>query len=157
MIVQSIVFRKLIVSVNHRMDFPKLQFENRLSYVAQVLISRKFSEKLSLEIAPSAVTERADVVLPVAAVTEKSGSFLNWTSSARAFDAAVADSLNRSDVRILSMIADALGKTISLGTVSAAAREIASLGPCDGARAPFTATPARGAAPRASRAGPRSP
>jgi len=96
--------------------------------------------------APSAVTERADVVLPVAAVTEKSGSFLNWTGSARAFDAAVADSLNRSDVRILSMIADALGKTISLGTVSAAAREIASLGPWDGARAPFTATPARSAA-----------
>jgi NADH-quinone oxidoreductase subunit G len=84
--------------------------------------------------------------LPVAAVTEKSGSFLNWTGSARAFDAAVADSLNRSDVRILSMIADALGKTISLGTVSAAAREIASIGPWDGARAPFTATPARSAA-----------
>ena len=38
-------------------DFPKLQFENRLSYVAQVLISRKFSEKLSLEIAPSVFHE----------------------------------------------------------------------------------------------------
>lgn len=34
-------------------DYPNLKFENRLSYVAQVLISRKFSEKLSLEIAPS--------------------------------------------------------------------------------------------------------
>jgi len=109
---------------------------------AETLSALKKAFVVSLEIASSAVTERADVVLPVAAVTEKSGSFLNWTASARAFDAAVADSLNRSDVRILSMIADALGKTISLGTVSAAAREIASLGPWDGARATFTATAA---------------
>lgn len=38
-------------------NYPKLQFENRLSYVTQVLISRKFSEKLSLEIAPSVFHE----------------------------------------------------------------------------------------------------
>ena len=109
---------------------------------AEALSALKKAFVVSLEISSSAVTERADVVLPVAAVTEKSGSFLNWTAGARAFDAAVADSLNRSDVRILSMIADALGKSISLGTVSAAAREIASLGPWDGARATFTATAA---------------
>jgi len=34
-------------------DFPKLTFENRLSYVTQILVSRKFNEKLSLEIAPT--------------------------------------------------------------------------------------------------------
>lgn len=34
-------------------DYPKLKFENRLSYVAQVLISRKFSEKFSLQLAPT--------------------------------------------------------------------------------------------------------
>jgi hypothetical protein len=34
-------------------DYPNLTFENRLSYVTQLLISRKFSEKLSLQIAPS--------------------------------------------------------------------------------------------------------
>ncbi len=34
-------------------DYPKLKFENRLSYIAQVLISRKFSEKLSLQLAPT--------------------------------------------------------------------------------------------------------
>lgn len=34
-------------------DYPKLKFENRLSYVTQLLISRKFSEKLSLELAPT--------------------------------------------------------------------------------------------------------
>lgn len=34
-------------------DFPKLTFENRLSYVTQILVSRKFNDKLSLEIAPT--------------------------------------------------------------------------------------------------------
>jgi NADH-quinone oxidoreductase subunit G len=111
----------------------------------ETLSALKKAFVVSLEIAPSAVTQSADVVLPVAAVTEKSGSFLNWTGSARAFDAAVADSLNRSDVRILSMIADALGKTISLGTVSATSREIASLGLWDGARSTFSPTPASNA------------
>lgn len=38
-------------------DYPNLKFENRLSYVAQVLISRKFSDKLSLEIVPSVFHE----------------------------------------------------------------------------------------------------
>ena len=89
---------------------------------------------VSLEIAPSAVTARANVILPVAAVTEKSGSFLNWEGRPRKFDAAVADTHNRSDLRILSMIADEMGRTISLATVTAAAKEIASLGRWDGAK-----------------------
>lgn len=33
---------------------------------------------VSLEQRPSAVTDRADVVLPVAAVAEKSGTFVDW-------------------------------------------------------------------------------
>lgn len=89
---------------------------------------------VSLEIASSAVTQHADVVLPVAAVTEKSGSFLNWEGRPRSFDAAVQDSLNRSDLRILSMIAQEMGTSINLGTVSAAIKEIASLGKWEGAR-----------------------
>jgi NADH-quinone oxidoreductase subunit G len=82
---------------------------------------------VSLEIAPSAVTSRADVVLPVAAITEKSGSFLNWEGRARSFDSAVNDSLNRSDLRILSMIAEEMGTSLNLGTVTAATREIAAI------------------------------
>lgn len=89
---------------------------------------------VSLEIASSAVTQHADVVLPVAAITEKSGSFLNWEGRPRSFDAAVQDSLNRSDLRILSMIAQEMGTSINLGTVSAAIKEIASLGKWEGAR-----------------------
>ena len=92
---------------------------------------------VSLEIATSAVTDRANVVLPVAAVTEKSGSFFNWEGRARSFDAAVSDSLNRSDLRILSMIAEEMGISINLGTVTAATKEIASLGNWDGARTSF--------------------
>jgi NADH-quinone oxidoreductase subunit G len=115
----------------------------------KVLDVMKSAFVVSLEIAESSITSIADVVLPVAAVTEKSGSFLNWEGRARAFDAAVADSLNRSDLRILSALADAMGSSISLGTVSAAAREIAELGKWDGARVPFTPV-AAGSAPAAS-------
>ena len=101
---------------------------------AQMLAALDKAFVVSLEIAPSAVTARANVILPVAAVTEKSGAFLNWEGRPRKFDAAVADTHNRSDLRILSMIADEMGRTISLATVTAAAKEIASLGRWDGAK-----------------------
>ncbi len=54
-------------------DFPKLTFQNRLSYVQQLLISRKFSEKFSFQLAPSVfhfntlpdiISENGDVILP---------------------------------------------------------------------------------------------
>jgi NADH-quinone oxidoreductase subunit G len=89
---------------------------------------------VSLEIAPSAVTQRANVILPVAAVTEKSGSFLNWEGRPRSFDSAVNDSLNRSDLRILSMIAEEMGTPLNLGTVTAAIKEIASITTWQGVR-----------------------
>jgi len=34
-------------------DYPKIEFSDRLTYVNQLLISRKFSDKLSLELVPS--------------------------------------------------------------------------------------------------------
>jgi len=83
---------------------------------------------VSLEIRQSAVTQIADVVLPVAAVVEKSGTFINWESRARFFEAAVPDSLTRSDVRILSMLADEMESSINLPTVSSARDEFNSLG-----------------------------
>ena len=82
---------------------------------------------VSLEIRKSAITEIANVVLPVAAVVEKSGSFVNWEGRARSFEAAI-DSLNRSDLRILSMLADEMGTPIKLPTVAAAASEFSSIG-----------------------------
>ncbi len=44
---------------------------------------------VSLELRPSEVTELADVVLPVAAVAEKAGTFLNWEGRVRFFEAAL--------------------------------------------------------------------
>jgi NADH-quinone oxidoreductase subunit G len=95
---------------------------------------------VSLEITHSSVTAVADVVLPVAAVIEKSGSFQDWQGSTRTFDKAIADSLSRSDVRILSMIADEMGTPINLPTVAATAREIAALGNWDGKQIAFEKT-----------------
>ena len=95
---------------------------------------------VSLEITHSSVTAVADVVLPVAAVIEKSGSFQDWQGSTRNFEKAIADSLSRSDVRILSMIADEMGSPINLPTVAATAREIAALGNWDGQAVSFNKT-----------------
>ena len=105
----------------------------------QALTALEKAFVVSLEIAPSEVTLRADVVLPVAAITEKSGSFLNWEGRARVFDCAVGDSLNRSDLRILSMIAQEMGHSLNLGTVTAASKEIATLGSWKGERTSMSA------------------
>jgi NADH-quinone oxidoreductase subunit G len=96
---------------------------------------------VSLEIRKSAITEIANVVLPVAAVVEKSGTFINWEGRARSFDVAIQDSLTRSDVRVLSMLADQMGTPINLPTVAAAATEFKSLGGWE-ERVKFNPTPA---------------
>ncbi len=101
-----------------------------ISADAKLSLSKKFV--VSLEIRESDITDIAQVVLPVAAVVEKSGSFKDWQGKVREFEAAV-ESLNRSDVRILSMLADEMGKSINLPSVSAARKEIASLGNWEGA------------------------
>ncbi|MFV7235845.1 MULTISPECIES: DUF5777 family beta-barrel protein [Flavobacterium] len=56
-----------------KVNYPLIQFENRLTYVTQLLISRKVTEKLSLEIAPTyfhenivrdILDENKEVILP---------------------------------------------------------------------------------------------
>ena len=103
-----------------------------ISSDAKVKLAKKFI--VSLEIRQSDITEIASVVLPVAAVVEKSGSFMDWQGKVRKFDAAVEQSLNRSDVRILSMLADEIGKPINLPTVKSAQSELSSLGNWDGSK-----------------------
>ena len=95
---------------------------------------------VSLEIRESAITELANVVLPVAAVVEKSGTFINWEGRPRSFEAALSESLTRSDLRILSMLADEMGTPINLPTVAAAAKELSAIGAWD-ARAEFNSVP----------------
>ena len=84
---------------------------------------------VSLEQRPSEVTERADVVLPVAAVAEKSGTFLNWEGRARMFEAAIKPDQATTrhqlpDARVLTMLADALDVALGLADVRAARREL---------------------------------
>ncbi|GAA2969863.1 MULTISPECIES: NADH-quinone oxidoreductase subunit G [Streptomyces] len=95
---------------------------------------------VSLELRPSAVTERADVVLPVAAVAEKSGTFLNWEGRARMFEAALKPeqlprTLCPTDGRVLHMLADALDVHLGLPDLRAARRELDRLGGWQGSYA----------------------
>ena len=108
-----------------------------ISAEAKLSLSKKFV--VSLEIRESDITDIAQVVLPVAAVVEKSGSFMDWQGKSRKFDSAV-ESLNRSDVRILSMLADEIGKPINLPTVSAARKEFEAIGNWDGAKPSMKST-----------------
>jgi NADH-quinone oxidoreductase subunit G len=89
---------------------------------------------VSLEVRHSAVTERADVVLPVAPVAEKAGSFLNWEGRTRTFEQVLLESNAMSDMRVLSMLSEAMGTPIRLGTVEEARRELAEFGPWSGSR-----------------------
>lgn len=104
---------------------------------------------VSLELRPSQVTERADVVLPVAAVVEKAGTFLNWEGRARPFEAALKpDQMTRRhllpDARVLHMLADALDAHLGLPDVHAVRREMARLGGWDG---PWAGEPVESGSP----------
>lgn len=89
---------------------------------------------VSLEIRPSAVTERADVVLPVAAHADKGGTFVDWEGRPRLFDAAL-DTNFVSDYRALDMLADEMGEFLGTRTLREVRTEMAELGPWSGARA----------------------
>ncbi|MGW0969739.1 NADH-quinone oxidoreductase subunit G [Streptomyces sp. NPDC002516] len=95
---------------------------------------------VSLELRPSEVTEHADVVLPVAAVAEKAGSFLNWEGRVRSFEAALKpDQMTRSlapgDARVLQMLADAMDVHLGLPDLRTTRVELDRLGAWDGPRA----------------------
>ncbi|MGW7327418.1 NADH-quinone oxidoreductase subunit G [Streptomyces sp. NPDC054840] len=95
---------------------------------------------VSLELRPGEVTEHADVVLPVAAVAEKAGAFINWEGRVRPFEAALKpDQMTRrlapADARVLHMLADAADRPIALPDVHAVRREIDRLGRWAGERA----------------------
>ncbi|MEU0396353.1 NADH-quinone oxidoreductase subunit G [Streptomyces sp. NPDC006208] len=95
---------------------------------------------VSLELRPSEVTERADVVFPVAAVAEKPGTFLNWEGRARLFEAALKPEqmtrrLAPADARVLHMLADALDVAFGLPDLKAVRAEMDRLGQWDGPRA----------------------
>ncbi|GAA2266284.1 NADH-quinone oxidoreductase subunit G [Streptomyces ruber] len=95
---------------------------------------------VSLELRPSEVTEHADVVLPVAAVAEKAGAFLNWEGRVRPFEAALKpDQMTRrlapTDGRVLQMLADAMDVHLGLPDLRTTRAELDRLGAWDGPRA----------------------
>jgi NADH-quinone oxidoreductase subunit G len=88
---------------------------------------------VSLENHHSAVTALADVVLPVAAVTEKAGTFLDWEGRPRPFGQVFRDALTMTDARVLAMIAEAMDVPLPADVTSIRA-ELGGLGPWTGDR-----------------------
>ena len=91
---------------------------------------------VSLETRASLVTERADVVLPVSLMAERSGTFVDWEGRRRSFPAVLDAPNSMSDLRVLAALADALGKPLGFRTPSAALAELDELGPWEGVPAP---------------------
>ena len=81
---------------------------------------------VSLELRHSAVTRVADVVLPVAPVTDKDGAYFDWEGRLRTFEA-VFDSELMSDHRVLDLIARQMGVELGLGDTRQVRAELAGL------------------------------
>ncbi|MFF0312789.1 NADH-quinone oxidoreductase subunit G [Streptosporangium sp. NPDC004379] len=90
---------------------------------------------VSLEQRASAVTDRADVVLPIAATAEKSGTFVDWEGRGRTFEQALRVPGVMSDLRALTAIADHMDVHLGLPDPAAARRELGSIGAWRGPRA----------------------
>jgi NADH-quinone oxidoreductase subunit G len=69
---------------------------------------------VSLETRHTDVTAEADVVLPVAVVTEKAGTFRNWEGRDRSFGAVIPTPGALSDADVLGELARELGKSLSV-------------------------------------------
>ncbi|TDC50037.1 NADH-quinone oxidoreductase subunit G [Actinomadura sp. KC345] len=89
---------------------------------------------VSLEQRPSAVTDRADVVFPVAAVAEKAGTFVDWEGRGRQFDVVLRSAGRMSDLRVLDSLADEMDVHLGLPGPEAARRELTELGAYRGER-----------------------
>jgi NADH-quinone oxidoreductase subunit G len=90
---------------------------------------------VSLELRHSAVTERADVVFPVASTTQKSGAFVNWEGRYREFAPALHGTTQQAgqpDHGVLDALADEMGVYLNVTTVEAAREEMSGLGSWDG-------------------------
>lgn len=86
---------------------------------------------VSLEVRESAVTRVADVVLPVAPPSEKSGTFVNWEGRVRHFGTALHHPGSLPDVRVLAGIAEEMGVSLGFRTPEQAWDELAQLGGWD--------------------------
>jgi NADH-quinone oxidoreductase subunit G len=104
---------------------------------------------VSLELRHSAVTERADVVFPVAPTVEKAGAFVNWEGRYRGFAPALRGTLEQSrqsDHQVLDALADEMGVHLGASSVEETRAELAGLGTWDGEHAAAPRVEAAGAA-----------
>ena len=83
---------------------------------------------VSLELHTSAVTELADVVLPVAPDAQRAGSYLNWEGRRSAFGPALDASGVLPDCRVLDTLAVEMDVDLFTQTPAAAAGDLARLG-----------------------------
>ena len=91
---------------------------------------------ISLENRLSEVTERADVVFPVALIEEHAGTFLNWEHRPGRVNKVISHTNHpMTDLRVLAALADAMGTPLGIRTARSALAEIDELGTWDGARA----------------------
>jgi NADH-quinone oxidoreductase subunit G len=89
---------------------------------------------ISLELRESAVTDRADVVLPVAPAVEKAGSYLDWEGRVRPFDATLESTGSLPDQRVLHRLAEVMHVDLGLPDVRRTQQEIQRVGAWAGAR-----------------------
>ncbi len=89
---------------------------------------------VALENHHSAVTDLADVVFPVAVVTEKAGTFMNWEGRPRPFAQTFKDALVMSDAVVLGMLAKAMNIAVGASDVAGIRRELGALGAWNGPR-----------------------
>jgi NADH-quinone oxidoreductase subunit G len=97
---------------------------------------------VALEQRETDVTRAADVVFPVAPVTDKPGTFVNWEGRPREFEAVFVNPNALPDARVLAGIAEELGANLGFRTSAEAHQRMVEMGPWDGARANLPETPA---------------
>jgi NADH-quinone oxidoreductase subunit G len=93
-----------------------------------IVALREVGFLVSLELHASAVTELADVVLPVAPDAQRSGSYLNWEGRRREFGPALDASGVLPDCRVLDTLAVEMDVDLFTQTPAAAAGELDRLG-----------------------------
>jgi NADH-quinone oxidoreductase subunit G len=103
-------------------------------YAAALSAGLRAAFVVSLETRHSEVTEFADVVFPVAVVTEKAGTFVDWEGRERAFPQAIGGHTFVPDGRVLGMLAEAMDVPFGTGEVRALRAEVAAMGAWRGAR-----------------------
>jgi NADH-quinone oxidoreductase subunit G len=136
--------RGLVVAGVELRDLPDPRLAERALETAAFVVS--------LEVRASDVSPYANVVLPVAPVTEKAGTYLDWEGRPRPFGQVFAEPGSLAEVRILAGIAQEMGVDLGVRTVEQARAELGSFGAWEGERLPAPTVPPAAAAGTTERA-----